>query len=308
MKKTRRSGWSRRVAVARWGGKAARSLGWKYKCSWCQNLLVYLVQCFAPDIHILLESSSMFCRIANSWMDGPSKWPWRAHPVRSTPLVACLIWQLAPLQQLSVRQQNIIFISTIRYHQTDMEAVPRTKLLKLLTRTVYTVNIVYTVCIANTIYTVYTFNMVYTVYTAYSVSRTYTASLLTLLPPLTLLSLFKQLWSKKAIMPIHIIWLYSFIAFWAKSETEWMGDWVTGYPLEIYDTKASAAVLIMLYHGLGPLVWIGSDKNKEHLWQDDKICLSIIGLDCWHAGRAFNRDLGSHPSQHSKQAKCWSEE
>ena len=77
-----------------------------------------------------------------------------------------------------------------------MEAVPRTKLLKLLTRTVYTVNIVYTVCIANTIYTVYTvytFNMVYTVYTAYSVNRTYTASLLTLLPPLTLLSLFKQL-------------------------------------------------------------------------------------------------------------------
>ena len=54
-----------------------------------------------------------------------------------------------------------------------MEAVPRTKLLKLLTRTVYTVNIVYTVCIANTIYTVYTvytFNMVYTVYTAYSVN------------------------------------------------------------------------------------------------------------------------------------------
>ena len=44
-----------------------------------------------------------------------------------------------------------------------------------------------------------------------------------------------------------------------------MGDWVTGYPLDYYDTKASAAVLIMLYHGLGPLVWIGSDKNKEHL-------------------------------------------
>ena len=73
MKKTRRSGWSRRVAVARWGREAARSLGGKYKCSSCQNLLVYLVQCFAPDIHILLESSSMFCRIANSWMDGPSK-------------------------------------------------------------------------------------------------------------------------------------------------------------------------------------------------------------------------------------------
>ena len=111
MKKTRRSGWSRRIAVARWDREASRSLGWKYKCSWCQNLLVYFVHCLAPDIHILLESSSMFCREANSWMDGPSKWPWRAHPVRSTPLVACLIWQLAPLQQLSVVKWIYFFIN-----------------------------------------------------------------------------------------------------------------------------------------------------------------------------------------------------
>ena len=61
--------------------------------------------------------------------------------------------------------------------------------------------------------------------------------------------------------------LYSFIGFWAKSETEWMVDWVTGYPLDCYDTRASA-MLIVLCSELGPLVWIGSDKNKEHLWQD----------------------------------------
>ena len=47
--------------------------------------------------------------------------------------------------------------------------------------------------------------------------------LFTLLSPLTLFTLFRQLWGKGAIMPLFMIWLYTFMSFSVKNGMDgWM--------------------------------------------------------------------------------------
>ena len=47
---------------------------------------------------------------------------------------------------------------------------------------------------------------------------------LTMLSPLTLFKLFKQLWNKKAVLTVHILWLYRLRASEKKGMGNGMGD------------------------------------------------------------------------------------
>ena len=54
----------------------------------------------------------------------------------------------------------------------------------------------------------------------------------------SLLTLLKQVWIKKANMPIHMIWLYRFMGFGLRSKktgVEWVGDWMNTLSTDCYD-------------------------------------------------------------------------